>query len=524
MTEMSYPEQNVPLVNDLQASDNDRADVLKRIIAAFGLAALVCAVVQISLGMVQLVSGQLLIPSVSMAVFTAIVVGVSYRLHQRNPNLAGQLLLFGIVVYMILSIIFIHGVAGPSGFGFLLCVMVAGLVGQARDSVRVFIITMICYAVLTVIQAFGWLQPAESVSPTGDLLLFTTDFLTIVSLGTYVAVLWANLNSKLVSQAREQAEALLRSNEKLMEKSFQQVELGSELSAAAAQLLAASHQQASGATEQASAVSQVSTTIEELGSTARQIAIAAEQVAEAAQQTLENLSEGQDAVDRSIQAMERIRHRVQDVSTRVLSLGERSQQIGEIIDLINDLSDETHLLALNAAIEAAGAGEHGRRFAVVAAEVKSLANRALAAAKEVKGVIAEIQQATNAAVLAAEEGGKEVERGVELAHSAGQVMDSIVMVAERTAQSGAEINLATAQQQSASEQVVETMREVADVARQTAAGARQMAESAQMLTAIAERLHGIVYQPPQTEDEQAYHSEIDNRLRHLSQTNSSSRE
>ena len=96
----------------------------------------------------------------------------------------------------------------------------------------------------------------------------------------------------------------------------------------------------------------------------------------------------------------------------MLNLGERSQQIGEIIDLINDLSDETHLLALNAAIEAAGAGEHGRRFAVVAAEVKSLANRALAAAKEVKGVIAEIQQATNAAVLAAEEGGKEVERGV----------------------------------------------------------------------------------------------------------------
>src|SRR5215207_1204693 len=190
--------------------------------------------------------------------------------------------------------------------------------------------------------------------------------------------------------------------------------------------------------------------------------------------------------------MERIRGRVQDVSTRVLNLGERSQQIGEIIDLINDLSDETHLLALNAAIEAAGAGEHGRRFAVVAAEVKSLANRALAAAKEVKGVIAEIQQATNAAVLAAEEGGKEVERGVELAHRAGQVMDSIVMVAERTAQSAAEIGLATAQQQSASEQVVETMRDIAEVARQTALGSRQMAESAATLTGIADRLHGIV--------------------------------
>ena len=165
--------------------------------------------------------------------------------------------------------------------------------------------------------------------------------------------------------------------------------------------------------------------------------------------------------------MDRIRVRMQDISSRVLNLGERSQQIGEIIDLINDLSDETHLLALNAAIEAAGAGEHGRRFAVVAAEVKSLANRALSAAKEGKGVIAEIQQATNSAVLAAEEGGKEVQRGVALAHSAGELMNEIVMAAERTAQSGAEISLATAQQQSASDQVVETMREIADAVSYT---------------------------------------------------------
>ena len=158
--------------------------------------------------------------------------------------------------------------------------------------------------------------------------------------------------------------------------------------------------------------------------------------------------------------------------------------------------------------------KHGRRFAVVAAEVKSLANRALAAAKEVKGVIAEIQQATNAAVLAAEEGGKEVERGVALAHSAGQVMNNIVIVAERTAQSSAEISLATAQQQSASEQVVETdAREIADVARQTAAGSRQMAESAQMLTAIAERLHGgIVYENPRDNAGRTTLDEIDERM------------
>ncbi len=472
--------------------------------------------VLIGLALFGILPGQLFLPALLSALLAGAVIACTIWLARNNQRAATITFLYGIVLYVSMTIYLVNGVAGPAFLVYLIPVMAAGLFGKARDSIRLFLVALGCYVGLALLESFDVLTPAPAPSGMGATITFVVGFLSVGGLLTYMTMLWSNITTRLINQAQEQSEALLRSNEKLIEKNFQQVELGSELSAAAAELLAASHQQASGATEQASAVSQVSTTIEELGSTARQIAIAAEQVAEAAQQTLENLSEGQDAVDRSIQAMERIRNRVQDVSTRVLSLGERSQQIGEIIDLINDLSDETHLLALNAAIEAAGAGEHGRRFAVVAAEVKSLANRALAAAKEVKGVIAEIQQATNAAVLAAEEGGKEVERGVELAHSAGQVMDSIVMVAERTAQSGAEINLATAQQQSASEQVVETMREVADVARQTASGARQMADSAQMLTAIAERLHGIVYESPQAMLPRMYTAEIDERLRHLS--------
>jgi methyl-accepting chemotaxis protein len=516
MAEVSYSQRFAPPVVDLQASDSDRARLLFRLAMAFGALALASAGVLIGLALVNMVPEQLFIPALIAALFAGAVVLCTIWLARTNQRAATNTFLYGIVLYVSLAIYLVSGVTGPAFLVYLIPVMAAGLFGKARDSVRLFLITLICYVALALLQSFELTVLAPATDGLSATIIFVVGYLSVGGMLTYMGMLWSNTTGHLVYQAQDQSEALLRSNEKLIEKNFQQVELGSELSAAAAELLAASHQQASGATEQASAVSQVSTTIEELGSTARQIAIAAEQVAEAAQQTLENLSEGQDAVDRSIQAMERIRHRVQDVSTRVLSLGERSQQIGEIIDLINDLSDETHLLALNAAIEAAGAGEHGRRFAVVAAEVKSLANRALAAAKEVKGVIAEIQQATNAAVLAAEEGGKEVERGVELAHSAGQVMDSIVMVAERTAQSGAEINLATAQQQSASEQVVETMREVADVARQTASGARQMADSAQMLTAIAERLHGIVYESPHAALPKMYTAEIDERLRHLS--------
>ncbi|KAB8142437.1 methyl-accepting chemotaxis protein [Chloroflexia bacterium SDU3-3] len=428
---------------------------------------------------------------------TILWLGVRFLVAQKKHQASFYFFLYGTLAYISLLVYVFGGVTRMMPLAYVIPVLVAGLFGRSRDGVWIFLASSGCYAALTLAEILlhPSLHPETSgpvmLQPSSLYIMAIIEFLVIGAMMAYLSYLWSRSTKLFLVQLGEQSEALFGSNDKLLQKNIQQIEVGNELSAAAAELLAASHQQASGATEQASAVSQISTTIEELGATARQVAIAAEQVAQAAQQTLENLSEGQSAVDSGIQAIERIRSRMSDITQRVLGLGERSQQIGEIIDLINDLSDETHLLALNAAIEAAGAGEHGRRFAVVAAEVKSLANRALAAAKEVKGVIAEIQQATNAAVLAAEEGVKEVERGAEQSHNAGHVMDAIVMVAERTAQSASEISLATAQQQSASEQIVETMREVAEVARQTAAGARQMAESAQMLSAIAERLHGI---------------------------------
>jgi methyl-accepting chemotaxis protein len=423
-----------------------------------------------------------------ISVATLVAYVTAFALIQRGQTtLGGRVFFYGMILCVAVVTLVFGGAASTLAMAFLLPVVSAGLLGNGRDSFFVAVTTISTYMALVITQMSGLYLPMALPLPVSAIAFAAT--------ACYLAVLaWLSSRdlARVLSQSQARAEELMHKTEQLMEKNIQQIELGSELGSAAQELQVASQQQASGATEQASAVSEVSTTIEELGSTARQIAQSSDHVAQAAQQTLENLSDGQSAVDESIQAMERIRGRVADVSTRVLSLGERSQQIGEIIDLIDDISDETHLLALNAAIEAAGAGEHGRRFAVVAAEVKSLANRTLTAAREVKGVIAEIRQATAAAVLAAEEGSKEVERGVELAHRAGQTMDNIVMVAERTAQSAAEIGLATAQQQSASEQVVETMREIAEVARQSALGARQMAEAAATLTAIADRLHGIV--------------------------------
>jgi methyl-accepting chemotaxis protein len=474
--------------SELISPAKDNAQLLRRLILSSGVLAIVLFLITV------IIELPLILPAALALVAVLALCTLTYLFNQRTGDtlIAVRLYAYGLVVIISLSALFYGGTQSPVIIGYFVPIIVAGLLGKTADSWRVAIISVICYLALIIMVELA-LNPLHI--PAAEHYYLDLSFFTATG-GIITFVAWSvghDLATTLLESESRASELMVRT-EQLEEKNNQQVELGSELSAAASELQITSQQQATGATQQASTVSEVSTTVEELGTTARQIAQLADSVAQAAQQTLEHLSNGQVAVDENVQAMERIRSRMKDVSARVLGLGERSQQIGEIIDLINDISDETHLLALNAAIEAAGAGEHGRRFAVVAAEVKNLANRTLTAAKEVQGVIAEIRQATNAAVLAAEEGGKEVELGAELAYRAGQVMDTILMVAERTAQQASDIGMATAQQQSASEQVVEAMREMADVARQSAASSRQMAESSAMLTAIADRLHGVTQQ------------------------------
>jgi Methyl-accepting chemotaxis protein len=489
---------NKDLSDTDQRSAFNRSELLRvSALALLGIAGVTLVIVLILYFVIQLAWPLLLTMLIIILGAAAIAGATLLMVRTKRENWGISLFLYGFIALIVIANYFLGGLHGPIWPVLIFPVVTAGLLSTARDSVRLAVIVLLFYITFSILELNGIITPVFDVSMIPNLLHMLI-FVALVMLLAVVTWQSSRSLSEALARVQEQAEALLHFNEMMMEKNIQQVELGSELSVAAAQMQLASQQQASGATEQASAVSEVSTTIEELGSTAQQIAQSSELVADAAQQTLMNLSMGQDAVDEAIRAMDRINQRVQDISARVLALGERSQQIGEIIDLIDDISDETHLLALNAAIEAAGAGEHGRRFAVVAAEVKNLANRALLAAREVRGVIAEMRQATHGAVLAAEQGAKEVEQGTALSQRAGQIMDTIVMMAERTAQSAAEISLATAQQQSASEQVVETMRDIANVARQSAAGARQTAESAALLTGIASRLHGITQSYPES--------------------------
>jgi methyl-accepting chemotaxis protein len=262
---------------------------------------------------------------------------------------------------------------------------------------------------------------------------------------------------------------------------------GLQITSASTQMLSAAEEHASGSVQQAASISQVTATMEELTDTAKQIAQSATSVEKIADDSAHAAHTGYESVNDALEAMEKIRRRVADISSKTLLLGERSQRISEVLNLIKEIAGEIHLLAVNAAIESAAAGEHGKRFAVVASEVRRLAERTRESAEEIKSIVGEIQSATNTSVLATEQGVKEVENGVSLATRARGSLEEILQMVDRTTQAIRQITFATQQQRSASEQIVQTMREVAEVTKQSAAGMKQSAGSVAELNLLAEQ-------------------------------------
>ena len=269
-------------------------------------------------------------------------------------------------------------------------------------------------------------------------------------------------------------------------------EHGVALAQASVELRAAAGQQATAATEQSSVVTETTATIEELAATAAQIAQTSEQVARAATETLRLTEEGRSAVISSVAAMDVVATRVGTIGERAVGLGETGREIGRILDVIDDLAERTNLLALNAAIEAARAGEHGQGFAVVAAEVRRLAERARASTTQIQGLVTRIGAESGATVLASEEGQREVDRARGVAHEAATALDRIAGMVDETTMATREISIATQQQRSASDQVVVAMAQVSDASRQYAVGSRQAAASAQELAQLAEAMRGTI--------------------------------
>ncbi len=280
-----------------------------------------------------------------------------------------------------------------------------------------------------------------------------------------------------------------------LQRMIQQIrDAANNLGSAAAEILAATTQQASGASEQSAAISQTTTTVDEVKTIAEQASVRAQEVATASQQTVQVSHSGQRAVHDTIDSMGQIKERVEGIAENILALSEQTQQIGEIIATVNDIASQSNILALNASVEAARAGEHGKGFAVVAVEVRNLAEQSKQATAQVKAILSEIQKATNATVMATEEGTKKVDSGVQLAAQAQQAIEQLSGVIVESAQSATQVVAGSRQQVSGIEQIALAMRNINQATVQSLASTRQAEKSAQNLNELARSLTETVTQ------------------------------
>ena len=264
------------------------------------------------------------------------------------------------------------------------------------------------------------------------------------------------------------------------------------LGSASSEILATTTQVAAGAAETATAVSQTTATVEEVKQTAQVASQKARYVSESAQKVAQVSQAGRKSVEEAIGGMRRIEEQMGSVGESIVRLSEQSQAIGEIIATVNDLAEQSNLLAVNAAIEAAKAGEQGRGFAVVAQEVKSLAEQSKQATTQVRAILGEIQKATGAAVMAAEQGAKAVEAGMKQSAQAGESIRVLAESVDEAAQAATQIAASSQQQIVGMDQVALAMDNIKQASLQNAAGTKQTEAAAHNLHELGQGLNAMI--------------------------------
>ena len=267
-----------------------------------------------------------------------------------------------------------------------------------------------------------------------------------------------------------------------------------QLVSAATEISSSAEQMSKGAQDQAGQVNQVSSAIEEMTATIVQTSKNAGEATDASKNASDTATTGGQIVSDTIQGMQRIAAVVRESAESIGKLASSADQIGEIIGVIDDIADQTNLLALNAAIEAARAGEQGRGFAVVADEVRKLAERTGKATGEITEMIKGIQHETQEAVQSMESGIQEVDKGRELTDKAGGSLNEIVNVSQRVMDMIQQIATASEEQSAAAEQISKNIEHVSSVTKETATGAEQSAAAAEELNRQAEGLQQMVAQ------------------------------
>jgi len=266
----------------------------------------------------------------------------------------------------------------------------------------------------------------------------------------------------------------------------------SQVASASHQLQKTAQLIATGAEEVAAQTSTLATASEEMAATSGDIARNCSMAAESSQQSSASASKGGTVVQETIVGMGRIADRVKQSAKTVENLGLRSEQIGQIVGTIEDIADQTNLLALNAAIEAARAGEQGRGFAVVADEVRALAERTTKATKEISDMIKTIQNETQDAVRSMEDGVSEVEKGAESSEKSSHALDEILFQINEVSMQINQIATAAEQQTATTSEITMNVQQVTDVVFETSKGASETAAASAQLSSNAMMLQDLV--------------------------------
>ncbi|NJK99734.1 MAG: methyl-accepting chemotaxis protein [Spirulinaceae cyanobacterium SM2_1_0] len=266
----------------------------------------------------------------------------------------------------------------------------------------------------------------------------------------------------------------------------------STLATSTNQIAATIEQQERTASQQAASVNETTTTMDELGASSRQSSEQADAAARAAQQALDLADGGTRAVDKTLTSMNDLRDKVSAIATQIVALSEQTNQIGSISQLVSDLANQTNMLALNAAVEAVRAGEHGKGFSVVAAEIRKLADQSKQSAQKISNLVGDIQRAIESTVAVTDEGTQTVESGAAIAQQTAEAFVGVADAINNVVLNNQQISLNIRQQTTAIEQVVQAMNAINQGAKETASGISQTKLGTQALQSTTASLTEMV--------------------------------
>lgn len=301
-----------------------------------------------------------------------------------------------------------------------------------------------------------------------------------------IAAIVARFLSKVVASETEQRIATV--GEVLVELSA----VTSKVEESVHDASAALEEQASISTQQSVSVSDITSAMEELSATSSQIAENSAWVVEVADSALKSAEEGSLTLEQLVARMAEIGQSNQTSIKEIIELGEMSKKITKVMEIINGIADQTKLIAFNASIEAAAAGDSGRRFGVVAGEIRRLADSVANSTSEIERNIEEMQAATSRLVITSEEGAKGIRQGIDTSSQTLAILGEMLAGAKTTTEAATQISAASQQQKTASAQVVTALKEMSTGTAQSSAAIAQINSTTTGLSELADRLRALV--------------------------------